>query len=250
MSHGPFSNCWVDPPTVSSCGPVGNGTRWNRVRTGGVCLAATAAVLTACGSTNPPPGSPTTTVLSPSMTVASSSTAAAPAPSSTSTAAPTGTSSISTSQTPPSTTTQASPTACRTSGLRTGAAYYLADSLFEIFRVPLTNITHTACQTQGWPGVSFLDANGKDIGDAARVGSALQPQIVAAGSTVQVTITVSNPAGGDGCDNFNENAQSSTQLLLTPPNERDSLTVGTPQGRTVLVCHPRVFPIGSTSTTR
>ncbi len=66
-----------------------------------------------------------------------------------------------------------------------------------------------------------------------------------AGSTVQITITVSNPAGGDGCVNFNESAQSSTRLLLTPPNERDSLTVGAP-GRGVLVCHPRVFPIGST----
>jgi len=118
-----------------------------------------------------------------------------------------------------------------------------------VFRVPLINIGAVACQTEGWPGVSFLDGNGKDIGDAARVGPAPQRQTVSAGSTVQVTITVSNPAGGDGCVNFNENAQTSTQLLLTPPNERDSLTVGAP-GRGVLLCHPRVFPIGSTSTTR
>jgi len=115
--------------------------------------------------------------------------------------------------------------------------------------VPLINIGAAACQTEGWPGVSFLDGNGKDIGDAARVGPAPQGQTVPAGSTVQVTITVSNPAGGDGCVNFNENAQSSTHFLLTPPNERDSLTVSAP-GRGVLVCHPRVFPIGSTSTTR
>jgi len=72
---------------------------------------------------------------------------------------------------------------------------------------------------------------------------------VLADSTVQVTITVSNPAGGDGCVNFNESAQTSTHFLLTPPNERDPLTVGGP-GRGVLVCHPWVFPIGSTSTTR
>jgi len=225
-------------------------TRLNRVHTGCVCLTATAAaVLTACGSANPPPASPTTTVQSPSVAVAHPTTA--PAPLSSSAAAPTGTSPVGTTRAPSSTTgAPASPAACHTGDFRAGAAYFLPGDLFQIFRVPLINITHTACQTQGWPGVSFLDGNGKDIGDAARVGSALQPQIVAAGSTVQITITVSNPAGGDGCVNFNENAQASTQFLLTPPNERDSLTVGTPQGRTVLVCHPRVFPIGSTSTTR
>jgi len=142
-----------------------------------------------------------------------------------------------------------SPAACHTGNLRAGDAYYLPDSLFKIFRVPLTNTGAVACQTQGWPGVSFLDGNGKDIGDAARVGPGPQTQTVPAGSTVQVTITVSNPAGGDGCGNFNYSTQSSTHFLLTPPDERDSLTVGAPV-RGVLVCNPRVFPIGSTSTTR
>jgi len=227
-------------------------TGWNWVRTGCVGLAAiAAAVLTACGSTNPPPASPTTTVQSPSATVApSSSTTTAPAPLPTSTDAPTGTSPVGTTRASPTATgTPASPVACHTSDFRAGTAYYLPGDLFQIFRVPLINIGAAACQTEGWPGVSFLDANGKDTGDAARVGPTPQPQTVPAGSTVQVTITVSNPAGGDGCGNFNYSAQASTHFLLTPPNERDSLTVSAP-GRGVLVCHPRVFPIGSTSTTR
>ena len=218
-------------------------TGWNRVHIGCVCLAATvAAVLTACGSANPPLASPTTTAQSPSVAVAHTTTAPAPLP--TSTAAPTGTSPVGTTRAPSSTTA-----ACHTGDFRAGAANFLSGEAGLVFRVPLINIGAVACQTEGWPGVSFLDGNGKDIGDAARVGPAPQGQTVSAGSTVQVTITVSNPAGGDGCVNFNESAQSSTQLLLTPPNERDSLTVGAP-GRGVLLCHPRVFPIGSTSTTR
>jgi hypothetical protein len=218
-------------------------TGWNRVHIGCVCLAATvAAVLTACGSANPPLASPTTTAQSPSVAVAHTTTAPAPLP--TSTAAPTGTSPVGTTRAPSSTTA-----ACHTGDFRAGAANFLSGEAGLVFRVPLINIGAVACQTEGWPGVSFLDGNGKDIGDAARVGPAPQRQTVSAGSTVQVTITVSNPAGGDGCVNFNENAQTSTQLLLTPPNERDSLTVGAP-GRGVLLCHPRVFPIGSTSTTR
>ncbi len=222
---------------------------WNRVHIGCVCLAATvAAVLTACGSANPPLASPTTTAQSPSVAVAHTTTAPAPLP--TSSPAPTGTSPVGTTRAPSSTTgAPASPAACHTGDFRAGAAYFLPGDLFQIFRVPLINIGAVACQTEGWPGVSFLDGNGKDIGDAARVGPAPQGQTVLAGSTVQVTITVSNPAGGDGCVNFSESAQSSTHFLLTPPNERDSLTVGAP-GRGVLVCHPRVFPIGSTSTTR
>ena len=218
-------------------------TGWNRVHIGCVCLAATvAAVLSACGSANPPLASPTTTAQSPSVAVAHTTTAPAPLP--TSTAAPTGTSPVGTTRAPSSTTA-----ACHTGDFRAGAANFLSGEAGLVFRVPLINIGAVACQTEGWPGVSFLDGNGKDIGDAARVGPAPQRQTVSAGSTVQVTITVSNPAGGDGCVNFNENAQTSTQLLLTPPNERDSLTVGAP-GRGVLLCHPRVFPIGSTSTTR
>ena len=99
-------------------------TGWNRVHIGCVCLAATvAAVLTACGSANPPLASPTTTAQSPSVAVAHTTTA--PAPPSTSTAAPTGTSPVGTTRAPSSTTgAPASPAACHTGDFRAGAAYF------------------------------------------------------------------------------------------------------------------------------
>ncbi len=132
------------------------------------------------------------------------------------------------------------PQRCHTASLQPSSVTDVPGELGKEFAVVLRNNGGVTCQAQGWPGVSFVDAAGKDLGDAERRGSAPQVRTLPPGSTVLVTVGVSNPAGGNGCVG---DVPDSRTVLLTPPNETAQLTVALPH--VFLVCHPIVYPIGS-----
>lgn len=209
---------------------------------GHAVLAATAlsVVLTGCGSSGNGEVMATATSASPAQSPPSTSSATPFPPSTVTSSTPP------VNQTePPASPSSIPPTAaelerCHTASLQTKSVTDVPGEIGQIFTVVLTNVGKATCQTQGWPGVSFVDAAGKDLGDAERVGSAPQAQTLPPGTAVQVTVRLSNPAGGNGCSG---GAPSSRTVLLTPPNETDHLTVPLPH--TFLVCRPAVYPIGS-----
>lgn len=109
------------------------------------------------------------------------------------------------------------------------------------YRIPLINITSTPCVMFGWPGISFRDATGRDLADAARAGPAPARVTLPDGAAVEVTLFVSNPAGGNGCV---PTPPTTARFLLTPPEETAPLTLTLPHPQ--YACHPSVYPVGAT----
>lgn len=220
-------------------------TRGRPIRAGQCVLAAAAlsALLAACGSSGSGQAVPTSALPATSTPPASSQT---PSPSVSAPSSAVSTSAPPLSPTGPSATlstvpsTAITPQRCHTASLQPSSVTDVPGELGKEFAVVLRNNGGVTCQAQGWPGVSFVDAAGKDLGDAERRGSAPQVRTLPPGSTVLVTVGVSNPAGGNGCVG---GVPDSRTVLLTPPNETAQLSVALPH--VFLVCHPIVYPIGS-----
>jgi hypothetical protein len=81
----------------------------------------------------------------------------------------------------------------------------------------VTNTGTAACQVDGFPGLSLLDANGKQIGQpATRRPLAHSPVVLRPGASASDTIHTANQQGT--CET------PSTRLRIYPPGSRQSLT--------------------------
>ena len=82
----------------------------------------------------------------------------------------------------------------------------------------------------GYPGVSFLDASGDQIGDPAqRQGGTPTAVTLAAGGSAYASIAVTDP-GIPPCSG----STAATQVRVYPPGETHAATISAPSG--LLVC--------------
>jgi hypothetical protein len=133
----------------------------------------------------------------------------------------------------PATATAASPAKdaqatpmCATSQLtaRLGGSDAGAGNLYRY--LVLTNHGSTTCHLTGFPGVSLLDAGGKQIGPAAtRVSETYAPVVLKPGASASDTIHTANHMGA--C------LPTSAQVKVYPPGNTASLTI---PGR-ITACH-------------
>ncbi|MEV0634901.1 DUF4232 domain-containing protein [Streptomyces sp. NPDC050619] len=109
---------------------------------------------------------------------------------------------------------------CHTSELRASVGRNNPGAGQENFPVVLTNTSSRTCTVHGYPGAAFLDASGKQLGpDPKRSADSPTTVTLAPGRSAWAGLTFSNPEVSG--------ARSATPkaLLVTPPDERDPLTV-------------------------
>lgn len=97
----------------------------------------------------------------------------------------------------------------------------------DYFPLVFTNTGSAICVLQGYPGVSFVDANGKQVASAAvREGGAGAPTPVAEGSSATATAVVLDGAAGD-CANGGQdvNPIAVNRFRIYPPNQTVPLYV-------------------------
>ena len=90
-------------------------------------------------------------------------------------------------------------------------------------RIVLTNLANAACTVQGYPGVSLLDATGKQVNrPAARVlsGNTAPVTLVAGASASTVVIDSISSATGPDCSFQNR----PVTVRVYPPNQTVALT--------------------------
>ncbi|MFF4685447.1 DUF4232 domain-containing protein [Streptomyces sp. NPDC001307] len=193
----------------------------------GALLVGTVAVLgllTACGNgkdvhSNPPITASGTAA--PATGITKSPASATSAPSGTST----GAASSSPSKAAPSpsggdTATPAASTRCHTSELRASVGRNDPGAGQENFPVVLTNKSGRTCTLRGYPGAAFVSASGSQLGaDPRREPGSPATITLKPGQSAWAGLTFSNP-GISGAKTATPAA-----LLVTPPDERDSLKV-------------------------
>ncbi len=217
-----------------------------------VCISGAAMfLLGACGATakvtpSRPTSSSSTTSAPASVPSPSAPTSSPPAASSSPPAAspPANSSSpsiASSTTTPPG--SSPPPAECGTSTLSASQQYfpskghpgltYYGGGGSEYYAIVLQNIGRTPCTLDGFPGVSFLDANKQPMGSpAVRKGPPGQPVILQpnqSGSSQLVTAS-------DACSSGGSNPES-TYVTIFPPNQTVSLTVRAK----VVVCEPTIY---------
>lgn len=120
--------------------------------------------------------------------------------------------------------TQAGPTTCRTSDLKVtlGQGEGAAGSQYRPLRI--TNNGSTACSLFGFPGVSMVDAAGKQVGKPAdRSGSQASGRVVMKpGQQEQVTLRIVN---ADNYGNGQCHRTGAAGIRVYPPGERHSVVV-------------------------
>ncbi|MET8809371.1 DUF4232 domain-containing protein [Streptomyces sp. NPDC004546] len=193
----------------------------------GALLVGTVAVLgllTACGNgkdvhSNPPITASGTAA--PATGTTKSPASATSAPSATST----GAASSSPSKAAPSpsggdTATPAASTRCHTSELRASVGRNDPGAGQENFPLVLTNKSGRTCTVHGYPGAAFVSASGSQLGaDPRRESGSPATITLKPGQSAWAGLTFSNP-GISGAKTATPAA-----LLVTPPDERDSLKV-------------------------
>ncbi|MEV6290888.1 DUF4232 domain-containing protein [Streptomyces sp. NPDC051896] len=193
----------------------------------GALLVGTVAVLgllTACGNgkdvhSNPPITASGTAA--PATGTTKSPASATSAPSGTSN----GAASSSPSKAAPSpsggdTATPAASTRCHTSELRASVGRNDPGAGQENFPVVLTNKSGRTCTVRGYPGAAFVSASGSQLGaDPRRESGSPATITLKPGQSAWAGLTFSNP-GISGAKTATPAA-----LLVTPPDERDSLKV-------------------------
>ncbi|MFI6354003.1 DUF4232 domain-containing protein [Streptomyces sp. NPDC050743] len=193
----------------------------------GALLVGTVAVLgllTACGNgkdvhSNPPITASGTAA--PATGTTKSPASATSAPSGTST----GAASSSPSKAAPSPSggdaaTPAANTRCHTSELRASVGRNDPGAGQENFPVVLTNKSGRTCTVHGYPGAAFVSASGSRLGaDPRRESGSPATITLKPGQSAWAGLTFSNP-GISGAKTATPAA-----LLVTPPDERDSLKV-------------------------
>lgn len=197
-------------------------------------LAAGVVLLSACTSSRPvaaPSTAPSTEPPSASATAPSASAA----PSGTTSPAPTGVAS-------PSPARAANPP-CATASLRLTIGSTDSGAGQSHQQLVLTN-RGAGCSLRGYPGVSFLDAAGRQLGSPAQAsGRPIGQVLLAPGGRAVAVLTYSN--AGAYPDSTCRPAQAS-QVRVYPPNQLAALTAPDP----ILVCSApgsgqlRIDPVG------
>ncbi|MFI2206188.1 DUF4232 domain-containing protein [Streptomyces sp. NPDC020192] len=193
----------------------------------GALLVGTFAVLgllTACGSShdvhsNPPLTSSGTAAPATGDTQNPASVASTPTSAGTGAAtasAPQGTASRGGATTP----TAAAGSRCHTSQLSASVGRNDPGAGQENFPVVLTNSSGRACTLRGYPGAAFVGASGGQLGpDPKREPGSSVTVTLRPGQSAWAGLTFSNP-GVSGA-----RTATPAALLVTPPDERDSLKV-------------------------
>lgn len=109
---------------------------------------------------------------------------------------------------------------CHTSELRASLGTDDPGAGQENFPLVLTNTSSRTCTVTGYPGAAFTDASGRQLGpDPARTPGGAQPVTLAPGRSAWSGLSFTNPAVSG------TKSAKPAWLLITPPNERDSLRV-------------------------
>jgi len=171
-------------------------------------MGAVALALAACGSS-------------------SSSSSSSTAPSTTSsTGSPTSTTSASPTTTGGSTTTTGIP-ACRTAALSIALGAPNGSAGATHYGLTFHNTGTAACTLYGFPGVSFLDTGGHQIGAPAQrpSGTALTTVTLMVGGDAFSSVAVTDP-GIPPCSG----STAAAQVRVYPPGETRSTTIPAPSG--------------------
>ncbi|WP_328552101.1 MULTISPECIES: DUF4232 domain-containing protein [unclassified Streptomyces] len=109
---------------------------------------------------------------------------------------------------------------CHTSELRASVGRNDPGAGQENFPVVLTNRSGRTCTVRGYPGAAFVDASGKQLGPDPRRSSGTPTTVtLAPGHSAWSGLTFSNP------EISGAHTATPASLIVTPPDERDSLTV-------------------------
>ncbi|WP_210587204.1 DUF4232 domain-containing protein [Streptomyces sp. GESEQ-35] len=148
-----------------------------------------------------------------------------PASETPSTARPSATTEAPGSTTPSSSPTKgteqpATSTRCHTSELSASVGRNNPGAGQENYPVVLTNTSSRTCTVRGYPGAAFIDASGKQLGpDPVRSSASPTTVTLKPGSSAWAGLTYSNP------EISGARTATPAALLVTPPDERDSLKV-------------------------
>ncbi|NJP69900.1 DUF4232 domain-containing protein [Streptomyces sp. C1-2] len=228
----------VLPPTpvvspsspTSPVSPARRPRRSSALRRAATVLAVTGALglVAACGSDDGSASSPQT--LSGTAGPASGDSGTAPGDEST-TASPGGGDSSAGATTPGRTdgtkgtsngdSSSAGSARCHTSELSAALGPNHPGAGQENFAVVLTNTAHRTCTLRGYPGAAFTDASGKQLGpDPVRTtGDTAKTIRLTPGHSAWAGLSFSNPEVSEA------RAATPASLLVTPPDERDHLSV-------------------------
>ncbi|MFJ9905599.1 DUF4232 domain-containing protein [Streptomyces sp. NPDC101152] len=109
---------------------------------------------------------------------------------------------------------------CHTSELRASVGRNNPGAGQENFPIVLTNTSSRTCTVRGYPGAAFVDASGRQQGpDPQRESGTPTTVTLAPGRSAWAGMTFSNPEVSGA------HAVTPAALLVTPPNERNSLKV-------------------------
>ena len=109
---------------------------------------------------------------------------------------------------------------CHTSELRATVGPNDPGAGQENFPVVLTNASSRSCTVRGYPGAAFVDASGQQLGpDPKRSSGTPTTVTLAPGKSAWAGLTFSNPEVSGA------HPATPAALLVTPPDERDHLTV-------------------------
>ncbi|MER6982802.1 DUF4232 domain-containing protein [Streptomyces carpinensis] len=111
-------------------------------------------------------------------------------------------------------------TRCHTSELKAMVGRNDPGAGQENFPVVLTNTSGRTCTVHGYPGAAFVDASGRQLGpDPKREAGTPTTVTLRPGASAWAGLTFSNP-GVSGA-----RTATPAALIVTPPDERDHLTV-------------------------
>ncbi|WP_202919875.1 DUF4232 domain-containing protein [Streptomyces adustus] len=112
-------------------------------------------------------------------------------------------------------------TRCHTSQLRASVGRDNPGAGQENFPIVLTNSSPHTCTLHGFPGAAFLDGAGRQVGPDPKRTSGQTPTTVtlAPGQSAWAGLTFANPGISEA------STAIPSSLLVTPPDERDPLTV-------------------------
>nr|BFD81113.1 DUF4232 domain-containing protein [Streptomyces sp. Xyl84] len=122
--------------------------------------------------------------------------------------------------------TTARSTRCHTSQLRATVGRGDPGAGQENFPLVLTNTSGRTCTVHGYPGAAFVDAAGRQLGpDPRRETGSPATVTLRPGQSAWAGLTFSNPEVSEA------KTASPAALIVTPPDERDHLTVRWTAGR-------------------
>ncbi|MHC3467221.1 DUF4232 domain-containing protein [Streptomyces sp. 7R007] len=188
-----------------------------------VSAVAVLGVLTACGGSGDGAAASSPTTLPGTAAPATGDTATAPATatdSATASAPASAPGETTASATATRTATGRTSTRCHTSELRASVGRNNPGAGQENFPIVLTNTSSRTCTVRGYPGAAYVDASGHQLGaDPQRTPGTPTTVTLAPGRSAWAGLSFSNPEVSGA------RPATPASLLVTPPDERDPLTV-------------------------